>query len=74
MKRRHVLFSLPLVFLAYAIIGFVAGIVLYSFRGMSVTGSPMISHHFQEYTRWTVVGFLGGLLGILTTSIILMKQ
>ncbi|KAK0454880.1 hypothetical protein EV421DRAFT_1896783 [Armillaria borealis] len=52
-SRRHVLFSLPLVFLAYAIIGFVAGI---------------------EYTRWTVVGFLGGLLGILTTSIILMKQ
>lgn len=73
-SRRHVLYSLPLVFLAYAIIGFVAGIVLYSFRGMSVTGSPMISHHFQEYTRWTVVGFLGGLLGILTTSIILMKQ
>ncbi|KAK0485904.1 hypothetical protein IW261DRAFT_1415789 [Armillaria novae-zelandiae] len=28
----------------------------------------------SEYTRWTVVGFLGGLLGILTTSIILMKQ
>ncbi|KAK0212739.1 hypothetical protein DFS33DRAFT_1377207 [Desarmillaria ectypa] len=73
-SRRHILYSLPLVFLAYAIIGFVVGIVLYSFRGVSITGSPLIEHHFQEYTRWTVVGFLGGLLGILTTSIVLMKQ
>ncbi|KAG7440014.1 uncharacterized protein BT62DRAFT_911598, partial [Guyanagaster necrorhizus] len=73
-SRRHILFSLPIVFLAYAIIGFVAGIVLYSLRGVSVTGSTIVEHHFQEYTRWTVVGFLGGLLGILTTSIVLMKQ
>ncbi|KAF9022699.1 hypothetical protein BDZ89DRAFT_956350 [Hymenopellis radicata] len=73
-SRRHVVFSLPLVFLSYAIIGFIAGLVLYSFRGLTLTNTAVLEHRFQEYTSWTVVGVLGGLLGVLTTSILLMRR
>jgi len=73
-QRRSVVMSLPLVFLAYSIIGFIAGIVLYSFRGVTVTNSDLAVHHFDDYTRWTVVGVLGGLAGMLTTSVLLLKR
>ncbi|KAF9030240.1 hypothetical protein BDZ89DRAFT_1091654 [Hymenopellis radicata] len=67
-SRRHVVFSLPLVFLSYAIIGFIAGLVLYSFRGLTLTNTAVLEHRFQEYTSWTVVGVF------LTTSILLMRR
>lgn len=66
--------SLPLVFLAYAVIGFVAGIVLYSFRGVTTSDPALIKNHFDDYTKWTVVGVLGGLAGMLTTSFLLIRQ
>lgn len=74
LQRRSVVMSLPIVFLAYAIIAFVAGITLYSFRGVTVTDKALVEHQFQEYTRWTVVGVLGGLAGILTTAFLLSHR
>lgn len=66
--------SLPLVFLAYAIIAFVIGVVLYTFRGVMIK-DPLVKEQqpFEEYTRWTVVAFLGGLAGMLTTSFMLLR-
>jgi len=55
---------LPLVFLAYAVIGFVARIELCSFRGVLTTSDPAMTkkkNHFDDYTKWTVVGALGSL-------------
>jgi len=64
----------PLVFLVYAIIGFVTGIVLYSFRGVAVT-DPFGQELLLRTTRnglW--VGVLGGLAGMLTTSLFLLRR
>ena len=66
--------SLPLVFLVYAIVGFVAGIVLYSFRGVKLEDPLMSERPFEEYTKWTVVGVLGGLAGMLTMSLFLIRR
>lgn len=73
-QRRSVVMSLPLVFLAYSIVGFVVGVVLYSFRGVSISDPSMTEHQFDDYTRWTVVGVLGGLAGMLTTSLLLLRR
>lgn len=62
--------SLPLVFLAYSIAGFVTGIVIYSFRGISATPG----HHYEDYIKWTVVGTLGGLAGVLALSTFLGRR
>lgn len=65
LKRRSVLLSLPLVFLLYAIAAFMAGITLYALRGMtSSTGG----RHFEDFTKWAVIGTVGGLACILLTS------
>ncbi|KAG5642968.1 hypothetical protein DXG03_001816 [Asterophora parasitica] len=72
LSRRSVVLSLPLVFLIYAIVAFVTGIVLYSFRGVTDPFSP--EQRFEDYTRWTVVGVLGGLAGMLTTSLLLLRR
>ena len=61
-------------FLSYAVIGFVTGLVLYSFRGTISGGIGVGEQRFQEYTSWAVVGVLGALLGVLTTSIFLMRR
>lgn len=61
--------SLPLVFLIYAVIGFVAAIVLYSFLGVNQSAV-----RFEDYTRWAVVGVLGGLVGVLMTSVVLLRR
>ncbi|KAJ7082403.1 hypothetical protein B0H15DRAFT_785681 [Mycena belliarum] len=68
-QTRSVVMSLPLVFLIYAVIAFVVAVVLYSFLG--VNGSAA---RFEDYTRWAVVGVLGGLVGILTTSVLLLRR
>jgi hypothetical protein len=70
LSRRSIMMSLPLVFLAYSIAGFVTGIVIYSFRGVSVTPG----HHYDDYTKWTVVGTLGGLAGVLVISTFLGRR
>ena len=71
-QRRSFVMSLPLVFLAYAIFGFVTGVVLYSFHG-SLTDPLLPARPFDDYTRWTVVGILGGLAGVLSTALLLRQ-
>ncbi|KAJ7455133.1 hypothetical protein FB451DRAFT_1099447 [Mycena latifolia] len=68
-STRSVIMSLPLVFLIYAVVAFIAAVVLYSFFG--VNGSAV---RFEDYTRWAVLGVLGGLVGILTTSVLLLRR
>jgi hypothetical protein len=65
LKRRSVLLSLPLVFLLYAIGAFITGISLYAFRGLTTTAG---GRHFEDFTRWAVIGSVGGLACILLTS------
>jgi H+/Cl- antiporter ClcA len=72
-QRRSIALSLPLVFLAYSIVAFVTALTLYSFRGKSVE-SPFPKSPFDDYTRWIVVGVLGGLAGVLTTSFLLLRR
>ncbi|KAJ7595978.1 hypothetical protein C8J56DRAFT_923679 [Mycena floridula] len=74
LTQRSIIMSLPLVFLAYSIIAFVAGITLYSFRGVMLTDPKMIEHHFKDYTRWTVLGVLGGLTGLMATTLLLLRR
>jgi hypothetical protein len=66
LKRRSVLLSLPLVFLLYAIAAFITGISLYAFRGLKTTTTG--GRHFDDFTRWAVIGSVGGLACILLTS------
>jgi hypothetical protein len=65
--------SLPLIFLVYALVGFVTGIVLYFFRGVTVSDPFGPEHPFEDYTKWTVVGVLGELAGMLTMSLFLLR-
>jgi hypothetical protein len=65
--------SLPLVFLAWAIIAFVAGITLYSFRGFSVSPPGGLKHAFASFTHWTVAIALGGIAGVLLVSALLVR-
>ncbi|KIJ13358.1 hypothetical protein PAXINDRAFT_81382, partial [Paxillus involutus ATCC 200175] len=68
LSRRSIMLSLPLVFLAYSVAGFITGIVIYSFRSATIdlasAGSP-IAAKFDEYTRFMVIGVLGALAGVL---------
>ncbi|KAG6807740.1 hypothetical protein H0H92_006516, partial [Tricholoma furcatifolium] len=65
--KRSVVMSLPLVLLVYAMIAFLTGIVLYSFRGITEEGL-FEKHPFEDYTKWTVIAVLGGLGVILPQS------
>ncbi|KAJ3879398.1 hypothetical protein F5051DRAFT_326029 [Lentinula edodes] len=73
-SRRIVILSLPLTLLAYSIISFVVGIVLYSFFGVMESPVNILQKHFEEYTRWTVVGVVGALTGVLFTSILFLRK
>lgn len=68
-QTRSVVMSLPLVLLIYAVIGFVAAVVLYSFLGVDAGAV-----RFEDYTRWAVLGVLGGLAGLLTMSVLLLRR
>lgn len=66
--------SLPLVLLVYGVTSFVIGIVLYSFRGFKLTNTSTVAEHFDVYTSWTVVGLLAGLVGVLSTAVVLSRR
>ncbi|EGO02346.1 hypothetical protein SERLA73DRAFT_104765 [Serpula lacrymans var. lacrymans S7.3] len=76
--RRSMILSLPLVFLAYSIAGFVTGVVIYSFRGATVTftssGIPIVAYRFDEWMRWIIVGVLGTFAGVLIASTVLTRR
>lgn len=69
--------SLPLVFLAYSVAGFVTGVVVYSFRtatlNLAGAGMPM-GGRFDEYARFMVVGVLGALVGVLIASSVVARR
>ncbi|TFY80046.1 hypothetical protein EWM64_g3967 [Hericium alpestre] len=71
LSRRSVLLSLPLVFLIWSIAAFVTAVTLYAFRGLSI--AAIGARHFEDYTQWAVVGTVGGLAGMLITSVILVR-
>ncbi|KAI6043681.1 hypothetical protein EDC04DRAFT_2649376 [Pisolithus marmoratus] len=70
--------SLPLVFLAYLVAGFITGVVVYSFRTATINfahaGMPAVTVKFDEYARWMVVGVLGALTGVLIASVVVFKR
>ncbi|KAF7320535.1 hypothetical protein HMN09_00137200 [Mycena chlorophos] len=61
-SSRSLILSLPLVFLVYAVVGFVAAVVLYTY---SSSGAGTGAGAFPMYTRWAVLGAAGGLAGVL---------
>jgi L-asparagine transporter-like permease len=73
-SRRTIALSLPVVFLAYSIIGFITGLTLYALRGASLTDPTLTKNSFEDYTRWTVVGVVGALAGIVTTSMLVLRR
>ena len=68
-----IIMSLPAVFLAYAIVAFVTGLVLYAFRGVVIVNTSNWVR-FSQYTKWTTVGVLGFCAGVLTTSAIFARR
>src|ERR1700730_17972926 len=73
-QRRAVLLSLPLVFLAYALGALVTGIVLYTIRGVTIANMVAVTRQFEVYTRWTVMGTLGAMAGLLVVSTIISRR
>jgi drug/metabolite transporter (DMT)-like permease len=65
--------SLPLVFLVYSLAGLITSVVVYSLKSSPMTppGYPVYSDHF---TKWTVVGTLGGLAGVLIISALVNRR
>ncbi|KAH9939244.1 uncharacterized protein BXZ73DRAFT_43685, partial [Epithele typhae] len=74
LSKRSLIFSMPLVFLAWAIASFMTGITLYSFRGVTVSTGVEIRRPFDPYTHWAVVGTLGGLGGMLTIAALVARR
>ncbi|KIJ06865.1 hypothetical protein PAXINDRAFT_19933, partial [Paxillus involutus ATCC 200175] len=76
-QRRGIMLSLPLVFLAYSVAGFITGVVIHSFRSaiinLASAGSP-IAAKFDEYTRFMVIGVLGVLAGVLIASALASRR
>ncbi|KAI5116232.1 hypothetical protein M0805_003294 [Coniferiporia weirii] len=65
--------SLPAVFLAWSVLSFVTGIVLYAFRG-TVMIDPSHWVKFASYTRWTTIGVCGFLGGVLIASMFFIRH
>lgn len=74
LQKRSLIFSLPMVFLAYAIIGFITAIVLYYLRGAKLTNTPTIQGHLGHHTHWMTVSAVGALAGVLTMSALLFRR
>lgn len=68
--------ALPAVFVAYAALALLTGVVLHVFRGNVSSGSGSGGGAEQwasvaaAYTRWTTVGVLGFCGGVLATSMV----
>ncbi|KAL4076495.1 hypothetical protein J3A83DRAFT_4357484 [Scleroderma citrinum] len=77
LPRRSIMLSLPLVFLAYSVAGFITGVVIYSFRSATINfahaGMP-VATKFDEYARWMVIGVLGALTGVLVASVMVSRR
>lgn len=73
-QKRTLLLSLPLVFLAYALIALIVGVVLYSFWGTSSTDVEAVTKQFEEYTRWMLMGTLGGIVVVMAGCSILARR
>jgi hypothetical protein len=65
--------SLPLVFLVYSLAGLITSIVLYSFRGPSIP-PPGLPMDYDNYTKWAILGTLGGLGGVLIISALVPRH
>ena len=61
-------------FLAYSVVAFTTGIVLYSFRGVTFSDPSMTRTSFEEHTRWGVVGVVGALAGMVVMMMILVRR
>jgi len=76
-QRRSIMLSLPLVFLAYSVAGFITGVVIYSFRSATIhfahAGMP-VAAKFDEYARWMMTGVLGALTGVLIASVMVSRR
>lgn len=81
-QNRAVVNSLPLVFVAYSIIGFVVGLSIYSFRGTDLEGpsssspadsglSPWV---FGQGAKWSALGLLGAAGGVVAMSWVVWQQ
>ncbi|KAF7304639.1 hypothetical protein MKEN_01177800 [Mycena kentingensis (nom. inval.)] len=64
-STRSIIMSLPLVFLVYAMLAFVAAVALYSVEG-KLGQYPL--------ARWSVLGLVGGICGILVMSALLLRR
>ena len=73
-QRRTVVLSLPLVFLAYALVAFLTGIVLFSIKGATVNDVGAVTKQFQDYTRWTVAVMISGIAVLLLTTSTLSRR
>ena len=66
--------SLPLVFLAYSVAGFITGVVIYSFRSATINfahaGMPVAA----KFDGWMVIGVLGALTGVLAASVLVSRR
>ncbi|KAF9445219.1 hypothetical protein P691DRAFT_282686 [Macrolepiota fuliginosa MF-IS2] len=71
-SQRSLIFSLPMVFLAYALIGFITALVLYSIRGVSVTNAAFVPNRIAS-TSWTTVTAIGVVAGTLTSLLLLRR-
>ena len=61
-------------FLAYALGALVTGIVLYTIRGVTIANMGAVTRQFEVYTRWTVMGTLGAMAGLLVVSTIISRR
>ncbi|KAF7984725.1 hypothetical protein HWV62_11654 [Athelia sp. TMB] len=73
LSKRSVVLALPLVFLAYSVAGFVTAIVLYTLRTAS-PAPPGTPPHLEDWAKWTIVGTLGGLAGVLALAAIVSRK
>lgn len=73
-SKRSLIFSMPMVFLAYAIIGFIAGIILYSVRDAELPNKGFTAQNNVTSADWTTVVGVGALAGSLTMWLLLSRR
>ena len=71
------LLSLPLVFLAYSVAGFITGVVIYSFNGAmlnATAGGLQVTSKFDDWSRLFTIGVIGGVAGVLIASAMIQRR